>query len=95
MSETNPTTNGAQGLEMLGGCPKVERLVLEYDRALDALQIGGRTASDESALAMLRRAVFLYEMKVRSAVAQQMAAEIAQNARDAELARRIAGGHRK
>jgi hypothetical protein len=81
--------------EMLGRCPKVERLVLEYDRATDELRIGGRTGSDESALAMLRRAVFTYEMKVRAAIAAQLAEQIHQQQRDAALAQSIARGTRQ
>lgn len=83
--------NGAPD-EMLGAGPLVERLIIEYNRATDAMQIGGKTMSDESAAAMLRRALFLYEMKLRATVAAGLAQAAREQAEAAELAHRVRRG---
>ena len=85
-------SNGAEAQpELAGTCPTVERLSIEYYRLTDEMRINGGTASLESALAMLRRAVFEYEMLLRAQRAQRMAAAAVEQAQAAQLADQVRG----
>jgi len=91
MSE-NGEPKGYEGAPLIDHATLIDRLELVYDRATDQLRVDGKAISDEVILAMLRRAVFAYEMRLRATMAAQMAMEAQRAAADQALAQRIARG---
>jgi hypothetical protein len=69
-----------------------DTIVLTYNRLTDQLNVGGKYYSHELALSILARASRAIEQKLRIEAAIKAQAELAQLARDQQLAQKLRGG---
>jgi len=80
--------NGGSGVERV----PLDTLVLTYDRAADHLEVGGKCNSLDLMLDMLGRATRVLEAKQRSQNAIALQQELANMARDRQIAESLRGG---
>ncbi len=80
--------NGESGVARV----PLDTLVLTYDRAADHLEVGGKCNSLDLMLDMLGRATRVLEAKQRAQNAIALQEQLAQMARDRQIAESLRGG---